>query len=299
METDKICAFWHKNQFGNIVIKFEKGPIIGYVNCLNDGKYQFIVTPEFKFNKTLFSHILAKFGIILTESTNLQDSFNKYLYKCVTTNDIAANISMMLTPLNKKGSILTNFVEVLTPYNLFIGTLLQKENGFKINNEATLTYCMKNEILTKDDKPNILQFWRLLFETFDSSDFEKMKIKVETHEDPKVEVKVETRKDPKVEVEVEVEDEDEDEDEDEVEDEIETCEEPQQNIQLTVDECKLLIFSSEITNSSWASHILGTSIQYTNKNQEIIDAINLIQKILVYYNQKDFNVTRVLFNKYY
>ena len=30
--------------------------------------------------------------------------------------------------------------------------------------------------LTKDDKPNILQFWRLLFETFDSSDFEKMKI---------------------------------------------------------------------------------------------------------------------------
>jgi len=303
METDKICAFWHKNQFGNIVIKFEKGPIIGYVNCLNDGKYQFIVTPEFKFNKTLFSHILAKFGIILTESTNLQDSFNKYLYKCVTTNDIAANISMMLTPLNKKGSILTNFVEVLTPYNLFIGTLLQKENGFKINNEAILTYCMKNEILTKDDKPNILQFWRLLFETFDSSDFEKMKIKVETHEDPKVEVKVETREEPKIEdevvedkVEVEVV---EAEVEDEVEDEIETCEEPQQNIQLTVDECKLLIFSSEITNSSWASHILGTSIQYTNKNQEIIDAINLIQKILIYYNQKDFNVTRVLFNKYY
>ena len=318
METDKICAFWHKNQFGNIVIKFEKGPIIGYVNCLNDGKYQFIVTPEFKFNKTLFSHILAKFGIILTESTNLQDSFNKYLYKCVTTNDIAANISMMLTPLNKKGSILTNFVEVLTPYNLFIGTLLQKENGFKINNEATLTYCMKNEILTKDDKPNILQFWRLLFETFDSSDFEKMKIKVETHEDPKVEVKVEaevkveTHEDPKVEVKVETREEPKIEDEvvedkvevevvDEVEaeDEIETCEEPQQNIQLTVDECKLLIFSSETTGSSWASHILGTSIQYTNKNQQIIDAITLIQKILVYYNQKDFNVTRVLFNKYY
>ena len=326
METDKICAFWHKNQFGNVVIKFEKGPIIGYVNCLNDGKYQFIVTPEFKFNKTLFSHILAKFGIILTESTNLQDSFNKYLYKCVTINDIAANISMMLTPLNKKGSILTNFVEVLTPYNLFIGTLLQKENGFKINNEAILTYCMKNEILTKDDKPNILQFWRLLFETFDSSDFEKMKIKVETHEDPKVEVKVEaevkvethedpkvevkveTREEPKIEVEdevVEVEDEVEDEVEVEVEveveaeDEIETCEEPQQNIQLTVDECKLLIFSSETTGSSWASHILGTSIQYTNKNQQIIDAITLIQKILVYYNQKDFNVTRVLFNKYY
>ena len=308
METDKICAFWHKNQFGNIVIKFEKGPIIGYVNCLNDGKYQFIVTPEFKFNKTLFSHILAKFGIILTESTNLQDSFNKYLYKCVTTNDIAANISMMLTPLNKKGSILTNFVEVLTPYNLFIGTLLQKENGFKINNEAILTYCMKNEILTKDDKPNILQFWRLLFETFNNSDFEKMKIKVENHEDPKVEVKVETREEPKIEDEVEVEIREETkvevevveaEVEDEAEVEIETCEEPQQNIQLTVDECKLLIFSSEITGSSWASHILGTSIQYTNKNQQIIDAITLIQKILVYYNQKDFNVTRVLFNKYY
>jgi len=329
METDKICAFWHNDiekQFGNIVIKFEKGPIIGYVNWLKDGKYQFIVTPEFKFNKTLFSHILAKFGIILTESTNLQDSFNKYLYKCVTTNDIAANISMMLTPLNKKGSILTNFVEILTPYDLFIGTLLQKENGFKINNEAILTYCMKNEILTKNDKPNILQFWRLIFETFDSSDFKKMKIKVKTHEDPKVEVKVEveaevkveTHEDPKVEVKVEthedpqvedkvvkaiveVEDEAEveDEDEDEDEDEIETCEEPQQNIQLTIDECKLLIFSSEITGSSWASHILGTSIQYTNKNQQIIDAINLIQKILVYYNQKDFNVTRVLFNKYY
>ena len=310
METDKICAFWHNDiekQFGNIVIKFEKGPIIGYVNWLTDGKYKFNVTPEFKFNKTLFSHILAKFGIILTESTNLQDSFNKYLYKCVTTNDIAANISMMLTPLNKKGSILTNFVEVLTPYNLFIGTLLQKENGFKINNEATLTYCMKNEILTKDDKPNILQFWRLIFETFDSSDFKKMKIKVKTHEDPKVEVKVEaevkveTHEDPKVEVKVETREEPKIEVEDEVEDEveIETCEEPQQNIQLTVDECKLLIFSSEITNSSWASHILGTSIQYTNKNQEIIDAINLIQKILIYYNQKDFNVTRVLFNKYY
>ena len=112
MESEKISAFWHKKQFGNIVIKFEKGPIIGYVNCLNDGKYQFIVTPEFKFNKTLFSHILAKFGIILTESINLQDSFNKYLYKCVTTNDIPTNISTILTPLNKKGSILTNFVEV-------------------------------------------------------------------------------------------------------------------------------------------------------------------------------------------
>lgn len=302
METDKICAFWHKNQFGNVVIKFEKGPIIGYINCLNDGKYQFIVTPEFKFNKTLFSHILAKFGIILTESMNLQDSFNKYLYKCVTTNDIAANISMMLKPLNKKGSILTNFVEVLTPYDLFIGTLLQKENGFKINNEAILSYCMKNKILTKDDKPNILQFWRLLFETFDSSDFEKMKIKVETNEDPKVEVKVEvkveTREEPKIEVEVE------DEvikaevkDEDEVE--VKTRQELEPNIQLTVDECKLLIFSSEITGNSWASHILGTSIQYTNKNQQIIDAITLIQKILVYYNQKDFNVTRVVFNKYY
>ena len=325
METDKICAFWHKNQFGNIVIKFEKGPIIGYVNCLNDGKYQFIVTPEFKFNKTLFSHILAKFGIILTESTNLQDSFNKYLYKCVTTNDIAANISMMLTPLNKKGSILTNFVEVLTPYNLFIGTLLQKENGFKINNEAALTYCMKNEILTKDDKPNILQFWRLLFETFDSSDFEKMKIKVETqedpkvevkvevetHEDPKVEVKVETLEEPKVEVEVEVETREEpkvkvevevktrEEPKVKVEVEVKTREEPLHKNQLTDDECKLLIFSAEITGNSWASCIIGNSIQYVNKTQQIINAINLIHKILMYYNQRDFNVTRVVFDKFY
>ena len=340
MESEKITAFWHKKQYGNIVIKFEKGPIVGYVNCLNDGKYQFIITPEFKFNKNLFSHILAKFSIILTESINLQDSFNKYLYKCVTTNDIPTNITTILSSLNKKGSILTNFVESLKPYNLFIGTLLQKENGFKINYEVISAYCMKHDLLTKDEAPHILHFFRLLFETFDCSDFEKMKIQepeveVEEHEveepevdEPEVEVEVEEHEveEPKVdepevevdEVEVEVEGYKVEVDESEVEEhefeepeveepEIEVDEtkvkvetrEPQTQIQLTDYECKLLIFISETTGNSWASFIIGNSIQYANKTQQLIQAINLIQKILVHYNQKDFNVTRVVFNKFY
>jgi len=305
MESEKITAFWHKKQYGNIVIKFEKGPIVGYVNCLNDGKYQFIITPEFKFNKNLFSHILAKFSIILTESINLQDSFNKYLYKCVTTNDIPTNITTILSSLNKKGSILTNFVESLKPYNLFIGTLLQKENGFKINYEVISAYCMKHDLLTKDEAPHILHFFRLLFETFDCSDFEKMKI-----QEPKFDVEPEVDE-PEVEVEVKVDESEVEEhefEEPEVEEpEIEVDEtkvkvetrEPQTQIQLTDYECKLLIFISETTGNSWASFIIGNSIQYANKTQQLIQAINLIQKILVYYNQKDFNVTRLVFNKFY
>ena len=75
--------------------------------------------------------------------------------------------------------------------------------------------------------------------------------------------------------------------------------EPQTQIQLTDYECKLLIFISETTGNSWASFIIGNSIQYANKTQQLIQAINLIQKILVYYNQKDFNVTRLVFNKFY
>ena len=310
MESNKIFAFWHKTQFGNIIIKFEKGPILGYINRLDDGKYQFIVTPEFKFNKTLFSHILAKFGIILTESVNLKDTFNKYLYKCVTTNDIPTNINNILSSLNKNGAILTNFVDCLKPYNLSIGTLLQKQNGFKINSDGIYNYCMQNELFTNDDKPNILHFWRLIFESFDPSNFEKVNIEVQEPkvevkvQEPKVDVKVQEPKvevkvqEPKVEVEVE-------ESKVEVEVEVEESkvevevEEPITKTQLSNDECNLIIFISETTGNSWASHVLGISIQYVNKTQQLIDAINLVQKILVSYNHKDFNLTRLAFNQYY
>jgi len=357
MDSDKICAFWHQKQFGNVVIKFEKGPIVGYVNSLDDGKYQFIVTPEFKFDKILFSNILCRFGIILTESTNLKDIFNKYLYKCVTTNDIPSNINTILTPLNKNGSILTNFVEVLAPYNLFIGTLLQKQNGFKINYEIITYYCMENELFTKDDKPNILQFCRLLFGNFHSSDFEKMKIKVETQDEPTVgfvikkqEVNLKTQE-LKVEVITKMQEVNSETDaiNDKVNSEtqdiddktklqksnIETksqIQEPNDNVnlesqkpnddvnlesqepidndnvktedinkqvQLSEDECKLLIFIAEFTGHSLASIVIGNAIQCTNKTQELIDAITLIQKILSSHNHADFNLTRLVFNKFY
>ena len=312
MESNKIFAFWHKTQFGNIIIKFEKGPILGYINRLDDGKYQFIVTPEFKFNKTLFSHILAKFGIILTESVNLKDTFNKYLYKCVTTNDIPTNINNILSSLNKNGAILTNFVDCLKPYNLSIGTLLQKQNGFKINSDGIYNYCMQNELFTNDDKPNILHFWRLIFESFDPSNFEKVNIEVQEPkvevkvQEPKVEVKVQEPKvevkvqEPKVEVKVQEPKVDVKVQEPKVEVEVEVeVEEPITKTQLSSDECNLIIFISETTGNSWASHVLGISIQYVNKTQQLIDAINLVQKILVSYNHKDFNLTRLAFNHYY
>jgi len=364
MNSEKIYVEKHITQFGNFIIKSEYNNIIGYINHKKDGKYHISIESTFDFKPQIFANKLANFGIILTESINLKDLFGNYLYKCVTNNNIPTNINTILTPFNKNGSTLKTFVNSLKPYYLFIGTILINNNGFKINSDGIYNYCIKNELFNKHDKPNVLQFWQLLFDSFNLSDFEKLIIETqetpveETQETPVEETQetvveetqetvveetqdtpVEETQDTPVEetqetvveetqetVVEETQDTPVEETQETVVEETQetVVEETQETVveetlqqkfkivklkpnflkkikktQLNNIECNLLIRISEITGNSWASHILGVSIQYSNKTQQIIDAINIIQKILISYNQQDFNITQVVFNKYY
>ena len=332
MNSEKIYVEKHITQFGNFIIKSEYNNIIGYINHKKDGKYHISIESTFDFKPQIFANKLANFGIILTESINLKDLFGNYLYKCVTNNNIPTNINTILTPFNKNGSTLKTFVNSLKPYYLFIGTILINNNGFKINSDGIYNYCIKNELFNKHDKPNVLQFWQLLFDSFNLSDFEKLIIETqetpveETQETPVEETQETVVEETQETVVEETQDTPVEETQETVVEETQetVVEETQETVveetlqqkfkivklkpnflkkikktQLNNIECNLLIRISEITGNSWASHILGVSIQYSNKTQQIIDAINIIQKILISYNQQDFNITQVVFNKYY